>query len=671
VSVWNASTLLACLQWRDEARLGKEVRQQLLTRAAVTVRATDLYTTPQARDELLARLRALPPASLQSLLGAPELLRRLVRAHQGMPGFEAWFRECLAVEEARADAATPPAWSALGDLGPAPDGARVQAPLLDGVPVDFRSVRLDNTMDGGDYRAIRFGPSERYAACELGPTFEKLARAATLIRQARPSIWEFVRQSVRVIQLRRDDHNPDFYTSASCNAEIGRMVLLNPHLDDFDVPSLANALVHESIHATLYGLEQTAPLLPTVDPHDSDHLIVVSPWTGSRLHLHTYLHACLVWTGLAFLWRSLDRALAPEERRHLDRALSGFQGGAALAPLHAHRALLGEGVFETIEVLSGLLRADGAPDIDWEPSPVAEGRHGLGFVGATRSDGAPVFGKLSTRSRTDPVIAREGAILGGLADVPGVPRVLASTGWEGRPLLVLERLEARDLAASLERLLRAARGLAASLAAVHARRIVHRDVRPDHLLWRGETPVLVDFSCALALDNAAPPGGTVGAWPFAPPDQILPERPIPGFHWDTYAACVSLFLLLVGRAPRCQEDPAGRLSARGLEVWRLARPAVIQTPLRDDPTLRAAFARARLGLDEAALLAEAPAPALPAEDLAAIVEGVTRRGGDEALGWALARVIQDGLAARSSERYPDGGALARALAAAAPLPLLP
>ncbi len=658
---WNATSMLAFLQWRDGARLARDVRNQLLSRAAMSVRAPELYATLDGRAALLGRLRALPPESLQSLLGAPELVYRLVGAARGEQGFEDWFERCIAVEEARAEGGSPRSWSACGDLGPDGAGGAAQALRLDGVPIDHLSAWLDNPMDGGDFRNVRFGPTVRYSRAEASEILGKLIEARRLILDACPAAWGMVLQSARVIQLRRDPTNPSFATSASCNTEIGRVVLLNAHLDSFDAPTIANALLHESIHGVVYGLEQIAPLLPTTDPHNSDDLLVVSPWTGSRLHLHTYVHACFVWFGLASFWRALDRRLEPREARHLRRALSGFLDGAALRPLRAHAALLAEGVLETVEVLSGILQVDERRLFHWEPTPVAGGRHGLGLAGREEASGAPVFGKLSVRARSDRALEREGRLLTRLEGASGVPRIVAAERLEGRPLLVLERLELRELPGTGPRLWQASIGLARSLEQVHARRVIHRDVRPDHLLWRGETLVLVDFSCALDLDAAEGAGGTVGVWQCSPPDQLLPDRPIPGAHWDTYAACASIFWLLTGRAPRCQEDPSGRLNARGEALWAVARAAVVQTPHRDEPALRSAFARARSGLDYASILADHPVAALTSEDEQALLDGVRALEGSEASGRALVAVLSRGLDARVERRFTDGGALANAL----------
>ncbi len=77
---------------------------------------------------------------------------------------------------------------------------------------------------------------------------------------------------------------------------------------------------------------------------------------------------------------------------------------------------------------------------------------------------------------------------------PALPRLLA----EGVDWIAFEALEdalptppiaAAAVGALLCR-------LADALAYIHARGVVHRDVKPAHVLFRGETPVLIDFGIA-------------------------------------------------------------------------------------------------------------------------------------------------------------------------------
>ncbi|HEU4394343.1 MAG TPA: protein kinase, partial [Planctomycetota bacterium] len=151
---------------------------------------------------------------------------------------------------------------------------------------------------------------------------------------------------------------------------------------------------------------------------------------------------------------------------------------------------------------------------------------------------------------------REGAALARI-DHPNVVRVLHAGDWNGWPYLVIERVEGRTLQhrldegrVPLEAGLRLARQLASALSAVHARRVVHRDVTPNNCLLRRDdgSLCLIDFGLAQVLDrdsgSTGPPGGTV--------HYIAPERYLRRAHdqrADVYSFGATVFHLLSGTVP--------------------------------------------------------------------------------------------------------------------------
>lgn len=127
---------------------------------------------------------------------------------------------------------------------------------------------------------------------------------------------------------------------------------------------------------------------------------------------------------------------------------------------------------------------------------------------------------------------------GGLYIVMALYRGRSLKEWIGEGPLAVE--EALNLAAQ------AAEGLAA----IHARGIVHRDVKPANLFVteRGELKVL-DFGLARAASAArlTVSGMVVGTLAYMPPEQLRGEEIGPAA--DIWALGVTLFEMLTGRIP--------------------------------------------------------------------------------------------------------------------------
>lgn len=230
---------------------------------------------------------------------------------------------------------------------------------------------------------------------------------------------------------------------------------------------------------------------------------------------------------------------------------------------------------------------------------------------------------------------------------------------DGRPYLVLELARGGDLAARraaladgtvhVDDVTTLARHVAAALGALHAQRVVHRDVTPGNLLLTGgrdrdpgrlladdEQVVLADLG--LSKDLAAASGLTVGTGTagFSPPEQgaggWVDERA------DIWSASALVVWAVLGRPPAPGWDR--ELRSQG---WSDAAVRVLRTGLHDDPRERHASAAAWLEALTAALHPPPPPPAPPPVPRARVprrvlVAGALALVAALAGGWALGRV---------------------------------
>jgi serine/threonine protein kinase len=170
------------------------------------------------------------------------------------------------------------------------------------------------------------------------------------------------------------------------------------------------------------------------------------------------------------------------------------------------------------------------------------------------------------------------------------PPVLVLADFAGQPLGSL--LDGDAL--SWPRRLQLAAGLAAALEQLHARRLVHRDVRPANFLVSAAGEALVlDFSRAVFADREPAPTealeGTEVDWAYVSPEQTgRLDRPVDQ-RTDLYALGVTLYRLFSGALPFTAADP---LEWSHCHLARLPRPLP-----KDVPAAVAAVVMALLGKD--------------------------------------------------------------------------
>ena len=141
---------------------------------------------------------------------------------------------------------------------------------------------------------------------------------------------------------------------------------------------------------------------------------------------------------------------------------------------------------------------------------------------------------------------------------------------DGRPYLVMPKVQGVDFATLLQReghfpparVVELLRGVASALDLVHAKGLVHRDVKPENLMHviredGSETVMLLDFGIATLLGpeivRLTAEGRIVGTPAYLPPELVSGEGS--DRRGDIYALATVAFELITGRLPYMAENP--------------------------------------------------------------------------------------------------------------------
>jgi serine/threonine protein kinase/tetratricopeptide (TPR) repeat protein len=144
---------------------------------------------------------------------------------------------------------------------------------------------------------------------------------------------------------------------------------------------------------------------------------------------------------------------------------------------------------------------------------------------------------------------------------PNILPLYDSGEEDGRLYYVMPFVEPGSLRQRLERepqlpvpeAVRITREVADALAYAHGQGIIHRDVKPENILFEGEHPVVVDFGVARAVSEAAgrhltDEGAVVGTPAYMSPEQASGDSDI-GPAADQYALACVLYEMLAGQPP--------------------------------------------------------------------------------------------------------------------------
>jgi len=350
----NGDTLGDALSWVGDTALAERVDSDFSAECEFALLE---HLTPAAA-ELLDRIGA---RSRRRIVRAPEVARQTLFAptlpREQVAPFVASAIEVEAALAGAAFAAPEARWSALGDVV-LDDGVPRWWPTLDDahpIPLDFGSPWAQRIDLSG---RLEFDEAPRPALSddEVRGIHGRLLEVMGLLQQLSPTMSRFVCVCTRVLVLQVDPSS-HAVASGSNGRFVGRSFITNPQSPGATIDCLAEGVVHESIHALIYGESLRSPWT------DGEAAVEVprveSPWTGRALPVRPFLEAACVWFGLVHLWTlALHQQRFEREAAHtrLMRSLRGFCRGSLVDRVQPWWTEIRPDVLEAVDCLQARIR---------------------------------------------------------------------------------------------------------------------------------------------------------------------------------------------------------------------------------------------------------------------------------------------------------------------------
>lgn len=295
------------------------------------------------RDSLKQAIANLPRDGVSRLLKSPTLLSLLADDgnNKNALGFVEFLSQSILAEYFISDDSVNPQsigieglplWSAIGDIKINNDVNRSSIELGHSVsdykgiiPLDFNSpyIAYRNREELNNQKMIPYSIDLQYEISR------KISEALSILN-TNALVTDFIAKNCSVICNIPNDVNPLFFTSVSERTLVGKIVLENVHLGSVSVATLVNAIVHESIHSFLYKFELSNRFIISLKLTQEK---IRSAWSGNKIKVATYPHACLIYFALFNLWSTtfmnnmFDKKQAIEQKNFIQR---GFEKNLAM-----------------------------------------------------------------------------------------------------------------------------------------------------------------------------------------------------------------------------------------------------------------------------------------------------------------------------------------------------
>src|ERR1700737_689005 len=354
------------LRWSEESRAGLDTVFEAY-RTLVSETLNNALHNCERQDDpfarcLAARLQTVPAADFVRVLLAPDFTYRLLwQCPNRIQELSKFLDKALHVEGVISgrEKALCDAWTALGDIKILQSGEILHAENIPGLP----ALDLDSPNVMCDVRTGEVHPVVSNGPLQFGPlshdvrpvVINRMTTAWHEISATSKLVADFVNKFVQVIVLQCDDIRKNF-GSGSNRGYVGRVIIKNPHYECASHVKLAEAMVHEAIHALLYRALYTVPWGIDDNRAYVNDTKIVSPWTGAQLRVTSFLQACFVWCGLVHFWslaQRLDTFEGNDETSScMAKALKGFTGSPLPDRLfNEDRKIVSDDVITAIETM--------------------------------------------------------------------------------------------------------------------------------------------------------------------------------------------------------------------------------------------------------------------------------------------------------------------------------